>query len=57
METLGSYICTCNPGFTGNGTECQGKYDNLLIDTEMEYILVISLDTCKFGKLEFLFVF
>ena len=24
-NTIGSYKCTCNKGFTGNGTICEGK--------------------------------
>lgn len=23
-NTLGTFLCTCNVGFTGNGFECQG---------------------------------
>ena len=25
-DVLGRYNCTCNEGFTGNGTECQGEF-------------------------------
>ena len=25
-NTVGSYNCTCNPGYTGNGTTCTGEY-------------------------------
>lgn len=25
-NTVGSYNCTCNPGYIGNGTTCTGKY-------------------------------
>ena len=24
QNTLGSFSCSCNQGFTGNGTDCQG---------------------------------
>ena len=26
-NTVGSFNCTCNSGYTGNGTTCTGKYD------------------------------
>jgi hypothetical protein len=25
VDTAGSYICTCNDGFSGDGFLCQGK--------------------------------
>ena len=25
-NTIGSYNCTCNPGYTGNGQNCTGEY-------------------------------
>lgn len=25
-NTIGSYFCTCEEGYTGNGTECEGMY-------------------------------
>ena len=28
-NTVGSFNCTCNSGYTGNGTTCAGKYDYL----------------------------
>ena len=24
-NTIGSYTCTCNPGYNGDGNECEGK--------------------------------
>ena len=29
-NTMGSHNCTCNPGYTGNGTWCTGKISHLL---------------------------
>ena len=28
-NTDGSYICTCNGGYAGDGLECSGKFLNL----------------------------
>ena len=26
MNTKGSYVCTCHPGYTGNGSDCTGTW-------------------------------
>ena len=26
MNTKGSYVCTCHPGYTGNGSDCSGTW-------------------------------
>ena len=31
-NTVGSFNCTCNSGYTGNGTTCTGKYDLFFLD-------------------------
>lgn len=29
MDTFGSYTCVCDPGYTGNGTECVSKCQHM----------------------------
>ena len=31
INSIGSYMCVCNQGFDGNGTNCTGKCFHLLI--------------------------
>ena len=38
-NTDGSYTCTCNSGYYGNGTNCSGKYF-LTINLKKPYTLV-----------------
>ena len=28
VDTIGSFICICDNGYTGNGTYCEGKKDS-----------------------------
>ena len=44
-NTHGSHVCTCKPGYTGDGRNCTGKVNNLKS-------LHIRFDYCN----EFLFV-
>ena len=34
INTVGSFLCECNPGFSGDGTSCQG---NLLCNFNNHY--------------------
>ena len=33
-NTLGSYSCSCNPGYTGDGFSCTGKCSDFPITTD-----------------------
>ena len=33
-NTVGSYKCTCKPGFSGDGTKCNGNYLNVFCVTK-----------------------
>ena len=37
-NTVGSFNCTCNSGYTGNGTTCAGKYDYFVLDEVLVFI-------------------
>ena len=39
-NTIGGYICTCNLGFTGNGTTCEGD-DNMCVN-----VIICKLFPC-----------
>ena len=33
-DTEGSYSCTCNSGYSGNGLECNGKHTGSFMDIQ-----------------------
>ena len=46
-DTIGSFVCTCNEGFEGNGTSCAGRSighlypaSNLMIISDIDECLV-----------------
>ena len=39
-NTVGSFNCTCNSGYTGNGTTCTGKYDLFFLDNGLKNLLL-----------------
>ena len=41
-DTIGSYICTCMLGYSGNGTYCEGKYG---METEKGHPLQCTMST------------
>ena len=40
-DTVGSYICSCNEGYTGNGINCDGK--SFVIVLEVRELLNVGL--------------
>ena len=41
MNTPGSFSCTCNEGYTGDGTSCVGKYVPFVIP-DLDAIMYLS---------------
>ena len=41
-DTIGSYICTCMLGYSGNGTYCEGKHG---METEKGHPLQCTMST------------
>ncbi len=41
MNTIGSFKCSCNPGFTGNGIECIGKLIEHIFNIISNYTVYI----------------
>ena len=33
-NTIGSHVCECQPGYTGNGHICKGEYDRFYLNRE-----------------------
>ncbi|XP_065844363.1 uncharacterized protein [Oscarella lobularis] len=54
-NTISSYICTCKPGFIGNGTkcedydECSNNADNCHVNATCQNIISSYTCTCKAG--------
>ena len=47
-NTIGSYTCQCNPGYTGDGFTCIGWFINMLIKHWCEFIACLDvLDILK----------
>ena len=40
-NTLGSFTCACNPGYSGDGTTCHGGYPSMVF-TIQHGVLVLS---------------
>ena len=53
-NSVGSFTCTCNSGFTGNGVSCSGihfnnKKTNLSVKINFKwlYVFVLDIDECR----------
>ena len=42
-DTIGSFMCTCSPGFTGNGTYCTGVYKGMIIFVRNTYNFFLQI--------------
>jgi hypothetical protein len=38
VNTYGSYMCSCEPGFTGNGSQCEDIDECSLVDKPNEFL-------------------
>jgi len=44
INTAGSYVCICNPGYTGDGQTCVGKYMQTPIYSVCESLILIKFN-------------
>ena len=52
-NVMGSYQCTCNPGFTGDGKTCQGKLAvsvRVSLTCVMQKISLVGLELLDLNK-------
>ena len=52
-NTHGSHVCTCKPGYTGDGHNCTGKVNNLKslrFDYHNEFLFVVVVVVVVFFK-------
>ena len=49
-DTIGSYTCSCNPGFSGDGFNCNGKKNNYSINDLKIFFVWTDIDECSTGN-------
>ena len=40
-NTIGSYYCQCNPGWKGNGTDCESELKSAFLSTQIDFSVKI----------------
>ena len=43
VDTVGSFVCICNDGYTSNGTDCIGEFNYYLDGMKYDFINLLYL--------------
>ena len=56
-NTVGSFNCSCKPGFAGNGTSCAGNYNIPAWNVTLYSYYFFSIEKCSNNNHDILFDF